>query len=427
LSTIHGINRLYHFFFLAAGSELYDTLVVGGGPTGSQTAYRLSKLGYRVAVIEKKAQMTTQVCCTGIVSEECVEAYQINPEIIHGHSHSASIFSPSGMCLRVERKTNQAAIIDRAAFNNWMSQRARDQGAEYSFGTRVTDIETGPDGITSLTESPFGEKRFTGKTLVLASGADVSLLGKLGLERPLSISTGAQAEVTVNNVDEVEVYTGEAVAPGYFGWLVPTTGKKALAGLLAKSRPTAHLTNFLDTLESRGKIDSIAAPALTGNLLLHPLVRTYAERILVVGTAAGLVKPTTGGGIYFGLTSADIAAEVIDKAFISKDFSRKNLADYQRRWKAILGRELNTGMRARAIFERLNDRQIDKLFDIMLETGIVESLISNNNITFDHHHATVRYLLQQTSLAKLLKGVKVFLPGRTTAKNAFTTEEKRID
>lgn len=412
---------------MAAGSELYDTLVVGGGPAGSQTAFRLSKLGYRVLVIEKKTQMTTPVCCTGIVSEECVKAYQIDPELIHGHAHSASIFSPSGVCLRVERKSNQAAIIDRAAFNNWMAQRGRDQGAEYSFGTRVIDIETGPNGITSLTESPFGEKRFTGKTLVLASGADTSLLGKLGLERPPSISTGAQAEVTINNVDEVEVYTGTAIAPGYFGWLVPTAGKKALAGLLAKSRPTAHLTNFLEILRSRGKIDSTAAPALTGNLLLHPLARTYAERILVVGTAAGLVKPTTGGGIYFGLTSADIAAEVLDRAFISKDFSRKNLADYQRRWRATLGRELNTGVRARAVYERLNDHQIDRIFDIILETGIIESLMSNNDITFDHHHTTVRYLLQQTSLAKLLKGVKVFLPGRNRAKNAFTTEEKRID
>jgi digeranylgeranylglycerophospholipid reductase len=412
---------------VAAGSELYDTVVVGGGPTGSQTAYRLSKLGYRVAVVEKKSQMTTSVCCTGIVSEECVKAYQIDPEIIYGHAHSASIFSPSGICLRVERKTNQAAIIDRAGFNDWMSRRARDQGAEYFFGTRVTDIVIGQDEITSVTENLSSARIFASKTLVLASGADVSLLRKLGFGTPPYIATGAQAEVTVNNVDEVEVYTGKAVAPGYFGWLVPTAGKKALAGLLATSRPTSHLANFLEILRARGKIDSTSVPVLKGNLVLHPLARTYAERILVVGTAAGLVKPTTGGGIYFGLASADIASEVLDKAFISKDFSRKNLADYQRRWKATLGRELNTGVRARAIYERLNDHQIDKIIDIMLETGIIESLMSNNDITFDHHHATLRYLLQQTSLAKLLKGVKVFLPGRNTAKNAFTTEEKRID
>jgi digeranylgeranylglycerophospholipid reductase len=418
---------LYHFFHAAAGSDLYDAIVVGGGPTGSQTAYRLSKLGYRVAVIEKKLQMAAPVCCTGIVSEECVKVYQINPDIIYGHSHSASIFSPSSICLRVERKTPQAAILDRAALNDWMSQRARDQGAEYFFGTRVTDVVMGRDEITSVTENSSGSRKFASKTLVLASGADVSLHRKLGLGIPSHVATGAQAEVIINDVDEVEVYTGKTVSPGYFGWLVPTAGNKALAGLLAKSRPTAHLTNFLETLKSRGKLDSIATPALTGNLLLRPLARTYAERILVVGTAAGLVKPTTGGGIYFGLTSADIASEVLDKALTSKDFSRKNLAEYQRRWKAILGRELNTGMRARVIFERLNDRQIDNIFDIMLETGIVESLMNNNDITFDHHHATIRYLLQQTSLAKLLKGVKVFLPGRNTAKNAFTTEEKRID
>ena len=406
---------------------MYDAIVVGGGPAGSQTAYRLSKLGYRVAVIEKKPQMAAPVCCTGIVSEECVKAYQINPDIIYGHSHSAAIFSPSRIRLSVERKTPQAAIINRAAFNDWMSRRARDQGAEYFFGTRVTDIIMGQDEITSVTENSSGSRKFASKTLVLASGADVSLHRKLGLGIPSHLATGAQAEVIINDVEEVEVYTGKAVAPGYFGWLVPTAGNKGLAGLLAKSRPMDHLTNLLEKLQSRGKIGSTVTPALTGNLPLGPLARTYAERILIVGTAAGLVKPTTGGGIYFGLTSADIASEVLDKAFASRDFSQKNLADYQRRWKAILGRELKTGMQARAIYERLSDRQIDNIFDIMLETGIVESLMSNSDITFDHHHATVRYLLQQTSLAKLLKGVRVFLQGRTNAKNAFTTEEKRID
>ena len=42
--------------------------------------------------------------------------------------------------------------------------------------------------------------------------------------------------------------------------------------------------------------------------------RTYADRVLAVGDAAGLVKPTTGGGIYYSVVSGEIAAEVLGDA-----------------------------------------------------------------------------------------------------------------
>jgi flavin-dependent dehydrogenase len=47
-----------------------------------------------------------------------------------------------------------------------------------------------------------------------------------------------------------------------------------------------------------GKITSDEAEPNYGGVSLKPLTRTYGERLLVVGTAAGQVKPTTGGGRY---------------------------------------------------------------------------------------------------------------------------------
>ena len=49
-------------------------------------------------------------------------------------------------------------------------------------------------------------------------------------------------------------------------------------------------------------------------LPLSRISRTYGDRFIVVGDAAGLVKPTTGGGIYYSLVSASIGAECVRAA-----------------------------------------------------------------------------------------------------------------
>ena len=84
---------------------------------------------------------------------------------------------------------------------------------------------------------------------------------------------------------------------------------------------------------------------------------------MVVGDAAGQVKPTSGGGIYYGLLCADIAADTLHRALQEGDFSAGMLSRYERKWKKRLGRELKIGYWARRMFERLSDGQIDRIFD----------------------------------------------------------------
>ncbi|MEE9173415.1 MAG: NAD(P)/FAD-dependent oxidoreductase, partial [Thermoplasmata archaeon] len=81
----------------------------------------------------------------------------------------------------------------------------------------------------------------------------------------------------------------------------------------------------------------------------------------MVGDAAGQVKPTTGGGIYYGLLCAEIAADTLNGALAGNDLSAENLAEYERRWKKKLGRELRVGYWARKLYERLSDGQIDRI------------------------------------------------------------------
>jgi digeranylgeranylglycerophospholipid reductase len=402
---------------------MYDVLVIGGGPVGSQAAYRLCTAGYHVAVIEKKTDFSSPVCCTGIVSEECIHKFGIDEQVIYRHVNSASIYSPSGIRIHVQRPALQAAILDRPAFNRYMVQRAQQSGAEYFSGVRITGINALPDMVTLDTELQT-ERKISGKTAIIATGADISILKNIPLPPPAVFASGAQVEVTINNmVSEVEVYTGTQIAPGYFAWLVPTLYGKALAGLLTFNRPVVYLHKFLDFLVAQGKIQAADTAVLNGAVPVRPSTRTYTDRILVGGTTAGLVKPTTAGGIYYGLLSADIAAAVLQQAFMKGDFSKSSLRQYEQGWKKLLAKELMVGHQARSMYEHLSDSSIDRIFDIMNKNQLAEKLMEYENISFDWHSNAVRHLLQEATLDKLLEGVKLFLPGNRRGKNNSTGEE----
>jgi digeranylgeranylglycerophospholipid reductase len=401
---------------------MYDAIVVGGGPVGSQAAFRLSTAGYHVLVIEKKVDYQAPVCCTGIISEECFHRYKIDPAVVYRHVNCASVFSPSGTRIYLKRPAPQAVILNRPAFNQFMAKRAQNQGAEYLQGTTAIRLQVNPEEVTLLTDNPEN-RTITAKTVIIASGANVSLLKSINIHQPAVFAAGAQAEVFTHDVTEVEVYTGHDIAAGYFAWLVPTSEGKALAGLLTYRQPGEHLKKFLTNLKYLGKILSSDVPVITGTVPVRAVPQTVTDLILVTGTTAGLVKPTTGGGIYYGLLSADIAVDTIQEAFASGNFRKSSYTRYRQECQKILGKELRLGTRARLLFEHLSDANIDHIFDIINKNNLMDRLLSCDDVSFDWHSTAISHLLQETTLAKLLRGLKLFFPGKRPGKDSNSVEE----
>jgi len=133
------------------------------------------------------------------------------------------------------------------------------------------------------------------------------------------------------------------------------------------------------------------------------LTRSYRDRILVIGDAAGQVKPTTGGGIYFGHLGARIAAEVLDEALSSDNLTATQLSCYQKQWKAKMGKELFLGYRARQAYIKLRDSQIEGIFSVLDSSGTAESLLNSGNFSFDWHSGLILASLKRSSAYPLLK------------------------
>ncbi|MCJ7769462.1 MAG: NAD(P)/FAD-dependent oxidoreductase, partial [Dehalococcoidales bacterium] len=228
-----------------------------------------------------------------------------------------------------------------------------------------------------------------------------------GLGEYGDIVVGAQVEVGNTSIDEIEVYMGNEVAPGFFAWLVPTSPQRTLVGLLSRNSPKEYLKKLLSSLKADGKIDYNGGKIDCRGITIKPPARTYGRRLIVVGDAAGQVKPTTGGGIYFGLLSAEIAARNLRTALEKNDFSAKRLSGYQREWKKELGQELRICYWARKLYERMSDEQIDRIFDITIASGIDKALLDAEDLSFDWHGRAILRLARQKALAKPLKAMRI--------------------
>jgi geranylgeranyl reductase family protein len=375
--------------------ELFDTIVIGAGPVGSCAARQLASYGYKVAVLEEHERIGEPMQCTGIIGVECFERFNLSTGSVLREARSSKFFSPSGKIIRLQSEKPQAYVVDRSALDKQLAVAAINKGANYFTSCRVNSIVVMADRVVIATEA---SDTFESCTAVIASGFYSKLAQRLGLEKFKDFMTGAQAEVNIKDgstIEEIEIYLDQELAPGFFAWLVPTAPQRALAGLFARRTPQKYLEKFLKQLYDQGRITSQDAAITPGGIPLKPLSKTYCKRVIVVGDAAGQVKPTTGGGVYYGMICAQLAAETLKNAFENDDFSQRSMSGYQKAWQKEIGRELRDGYIARRIYEKCSNHVIDQMFDLSLKKGLHEIINESTNIAFDWHSKAFFEIIKQ--------------------------------
>ena len=135
-------------------------------------------------------------------------------------------------------------------------------------------------------------------------------------------------------------------------------------------------------------------------LPLGPVRRTYGDRVLAVGDAAGLAKPTTGGGIYYSLFSGHIAARVLAERLRDDRLDADSLRPYETQWRERLGPELRAGLAFRTLATRFDNRAVDALLELAAVDGIVPLLRRTAN--FNWHRQTALALLRNPGFRRII-------------------------
>jgi digeranylgeranylglycerophospholipid reductase len=383
---------------------LDDVIVVGAGPAGNNIALGLATRGYAVTVIDWRQNIGDKPC-TGIVGQECLHRFPVDPALVHREAQSARLIAPVDYSIQVQTRKSQASIIDRIGYVASFARRAGAAGAAYRLGQRALQVIPDQQGVTVITN----QETFRARAVALACGFGSPLTRQLGLGTVADYVTGVQALVATKNVEDVEIYLGQQTAPGFFSWIAPTLPGCALVGLLTRRKAQAYLGQFLHRLRCAGRVtDIIKAPACWG-IPLRPLKRTYRDRVLVVGDAAGQVKPTTGGGIYYSLLASEIAVEVLDGGLAADELSSEHLSEYQSKWKAVLSNELEAGYSARRVYEFLTDQQISLLVRQAEASGLPEEIANSSELSFDWHSQIIAKAVGHPVLNSVLRLVNPLL------------------
>ena len=376
-----------------------DVLVVGGGPAGLYAAECLASRGISTLVCEEHARIGAPVHCTGILASESFDTLGLPHDATLNTLTTAQFVSPSGLRIPYSTPTPLAAVIDRVAFDRALARRAEAAGAEVRVGTRVSAVETGPASVRAL----VGDNWISARLLIMACGANYAFQRRFGLGLPRSYLHTAQRELVARHPGDVELHFGHDIAPGGFAWAVPIvreSGTYVRVGVMTARDPVGGYARMLARVAGPWGIDITPEPPRQKLLPLGAIDRTYGDRTLIVGDAAGLVKPTTGGGIHYSILSAKLASSVAADALASDRLDAEALASYERAWRDQLGEEFAEQRSLRDLVTRLSDREIDSFFELARTDGIMP--IVRKTAQFNHHRHLIRALLRHPPARKIL-------------------------
>jgi geranylgeranyl reductase family protein len=379
-------------------------LVVGAGPAGLSAARTLAGEHLRIAVFEEHPMIGEPVHCTGVIGLQAFDELDLPRDTICATTHKARFRGHDGRAIDVEGEDLAAAVIDRGRFDRALADRARDAGTAIFCGARVQAIRVSERSVTVTVRSADGEESdVVARSCVLACGAQYRFNRQLGFGIPRAYLQSAQMETPFAPVDAVEVDLDRALAPQGFAWLVPfRRGADSMAriGLMASDGAGTRFNEYTTRLARRhGALTTRSRPRLK-LLPLAPVRRTHGDRVLAVGDAAGLAKPTTGGGIYYSMLSGQLAGEVLAEGLKKDTLDAAALRRYETRWQARLGAELRAGLAFRTLAARFDDRAVSALLDLAAVDGIIPLL--RRTADFNWHRGAALALLRHPGFRRIV-------------------------
>ncbi len=379
----------------------FDVLVVGAGPSGCTAASQLARAGWRVGMLEEHGQIGASVNCSGVISSEAFHGYQLPPGLIRHAIQSFDFHSPGGLHWRFLAPRVLAYAVDRSQFDQILGHRASEAGAQLLLQHRVSDIESSSDRMIVRAQTPESDLvEISSRAVILATGAGVPLLQKLGWGTFSNHLLGAQTVVPFE-ASSVEVYLGRRWAPEGFAWSIPLGDGTAKVGLLSDCDGPQHLRRFLERPDVLSRIRGEPGPIMCSILPLGFLPRSYGDRLVVVGEAAGHIKATTCGGIYYGMLTAGLAAEVLDKALDDDQLDQRRLSDYEKKWRRLLEDEICVGLKLRRAFKFASDSMLDRLVSLASKDGIAKLI--QDKADFDWHRELIGEVFRHATVGSLLR------------------------
>lgn len=352
-------------------------------------ALSAARLGLRTALLEEHPAVGTPTHCTGKLQVHAFQEFDL-PQHLRLNTLQAGVFyAPDGAAFKVRRSTPDSHVVDRDALDRWLAEAAQQEGAELMLGTRARGAERVNGGMRVAGLRGSRSVTITAGVIIDAEGARPILPKVLGVRLARRWVSGLQyqvANVDFEEEDCPEIYLGADIAPGFFAWLMPLGNRRGRVGLCVDPQVTQRPpVYFIDRLirdhpvASRRLRGATIERKLAGPIPLLGRHRpSVISSMLVVGDAAGQVKATSGGGIYYAMIAGRLAAQAAAE-HLGGD--RRALGRYEQAWRRRFGRELRFTTFARQTLNQLTDQELSGLICAMRDDAALVAAIEDRGDT----------------------------------------------
>ena len=354
----------------------YDVIVVGAGPAGSMAAKHAALNGAKTLLLEEHGQVGSPVSCTGLITCKALEECELEEGgFINKRIRGAYVYAPNNCSITLDKKQTIYYVVERKIMDREMARRAVSAGADIMINTRAEELRRVPGGITLDVSGPDGYSELTAPVVIGADGVKSKIARAAGLGNLPHVCSAIQVEATYEPRDPefVEMFSGSRYAPPpYLAWVVPTAGDCCRIGLINDENAHEYLNRLLTEHSIVSRKAKSSVDLIMGGVPVGTLKHTVADNVMIVGDAAGHVKALTYGGIYPGTRCARIAGEVAAKASLEGKTDASRLVEYEKRWRADIGRELALMMRFRQLYSRMSDDDLNEALALLDNPDVAE-------------------------------------------------------
>ena len=345
--------------------------IIGAGPAVCIAARACSKID-EVTLFEEHPfsdEYQQRVACAGLVSLSGLERLGIDEkalkknniilnEIRGARFYCRDIQKPS---LVIDGGRTKALVVDRGKFDRYLLKKAIDDGVE--FVNEYVRFECGNKNkklnFNSNLNYSFNSKKIN--KIIIATGTDYNIhrvlqrSGIQGVTIP-KLLVSAQYDLVFDD-SKISGFKNDFVnmffdIPGFFTWMIPLEKNTLRIGTASFKNPVPHLEKFIGKFaECKGGMANYTiSNKIYGTIpVYNKFIKTQYEYkdtdILLVGDAAAQVKATTGGGIVMGGICA-----------LQTPFH-----DYEKRWKSVVGGELDRHLFIRKFLNKLKFEETEDL------------------------------------------------------------------
>jgi len=314
----------------------YDVVVIGAGPIGGYLSKKLSEHGNSVLLVEEHAEIGRPFQCAGLVTPSAMHAVEAYDTVV-ADVDGALIHGPSGTLVPVGREGElRTYVVCRKRFDQTVVQQGLEAGSDLLLESQPVSADVQSDGVVvEIKNQRTNEiKTLRCKLLIGCDGAHSWVRRRFKMGHPKEMMIGFQTEVVGYEGKNrwLEMYSGSKISPGFFAWVIPSGNGTHRIGLWSKAElldGKTALDCYNDLLEHplwKDRFENITETArYCGPVPSGMIRRPFKDRVMVIGDAAGMAKPTTGGGLGPGFKQISSIADNLVKHINANKLTEKDL------------------------------------------------------------------------------------------------------